>query len=342
VKKWSLEWGGWRASSLIKSMKHYARISIAAAIIFLLLPFFPGPSRADQIVDRIVATVDGDPITMHDLRRYAAASGTTLPPDDSPGSQQIKRDVLEKLIGEKVMDHEMSAVEVDDDQIDRFIVQFEAGNHITDIQLHQQLEQHGITWEAYRKRVRQEIQKMTMLQQHVRDKVVITPQQIELYYKTHIADFTSSQERFKLAQILVAADATNTPPTLMEAARAKAEALRKRALKGEDFSQLAATYSDDDSKAQGGELGYFKPDEVNDQILAAISKLKSGQISPVVKTSHGFHIVKVEEHQEAGVRPLKDVSQRIRDKLAEEQMEIQFRRWMNTELIKDHSVQTYL
>ncbi len=323
-------------------MKPYARLSIAAALLFLLPPFFPAPARANQIVDRIVATVDGDPITMQDLRKYAAASGTILPADDSPQSQQVKRDVLEKLIGEKVMDHEMSSVEVDDEQVDRFIAQFEAGNHITDAQLREQLAQHGITWEAYRRRVHQEVQKMTMLQQHVRDKVVITPQQIEFYYKSHIADFTSSEERFKLAQILVAVDATTTPPTLMEAARAKAEALRKRALKGDDFSELAATYSDDDSKAQGGELGYFKPDEVNDQILAAISKLKAGQISEVVKTSHGFHIVKVEEHQEAGVRPLKDVSERIRDKLAQEQMEIQFKRWVNTELIKNHSVQTYL
>ena len=342
MKKWSRGWGGRPVSSLIKSMKHYARISIAAAMLFLLPPFFHTAVRADQIVDRVIATVDGDPITMQDLRRYAAASGTILPPDDSPGSQQIKHDVLEKLISEKVIDHEMSAVEVDDDQVDRFIAQFEAGNHITDAQLREQLQQHGITWESYRKRVRQEIQKMTMLQQHVRDKVVITPQQIEFYYKTHIADFTSSEERFKLAQILIAADPITTPPTLMEAARAKAEAVRRRALKGEDFSELAALYSDDDSKAQGGELGYFKPDEVNDQILAAISKLKAGQISEVVKTSHGFHIVKVEEHQEAGVRPLKDVSQRIRDKLVEEQMETQFRRWVNTELIKDHSVQTYM
>jgi len=118
--------------------------------------------------------------------------------------------------------------------------------------------------------------------------------------------------------------------------------VRKRALKGEDFAALAAKYSDDDSKTQGGELGYFKPDEINEQILAAISKLKTGQISDLVKTNHGFHILKVEEHQEAGVRPLADVSERIREKLLQDQMETQFKKWVNTDLIKDHSVQTYL
>jgi len=173
-------------------------------------------ARADQIVDRVVATVDGDPITMQDLRRYASAAGTTLPPDDSPASQEIQRKVLDALISEKLMDHEMSSVEVDEDQVDRFIAQFEAGNHITDAQLRDQLAQHGISYEAYRKRARREVQKMLMLQRHVRDKITVTQQEIEAYYKTHIADFTASEERFKLAQILVAVDQTTTPPLLIQ------------------------------------------------------------------------------------------------------------------------------
>lgn len=316
--------------------------SLGAALFLVLLSVFPTAARADQIVDRVVATVDGDPITMQDLRKYATASGTTLPVDDSPQSQQIERKILDNLIRETVMDHEMSAISVDDDQIDRYIAQFEAGNHITDAELRDQLAQHGLTYEQYRKRARQEVQKMTFLQQHARDKVNVTQAQIEAFYHAHIADFTSSQERFKLAQILVAVDFTTTPKVMVEAARAKAEALRRRAEKGEDFSQLAAQFSDDDSKTQGGELGYFKPDEINEHILAAISKLKTGDISPVVKTDHGFHIIKVEEHQEAGVVPLKDVRDRIRERLTQQQMVTQFKSWVDSDLIKNHSVQTYL
>jgi peptidyl-prolyl cis-trans isomerase SurA len=323
-------------------MRRYAVIGIGAALLCLLPSWSPGSARADQIVDRIVATVDGDPITMQDLRKYAAASGTSLPTDDSPQSQDIQRQVLHHLIEEKVMDHEMSAIPVDDDQVDRYIGQFEAGNHITDEELRQQLAQHGISYSAYRKRARMEVQKMIMLEHEVRDKINVTEPEIEAYYKAHLSDFTVSQERFKLAQILVAADPTTTPPAIMEADRAKAESIRKKAVKGKDFGQLASEYSDDDSKSQGGELGWFKPDEINDKILAAISKLKTGDISEVVKTDHGFHIIKVEEHEEAGVKPLKEVSGTIRGKLSQDQMEVQFRRWVNTELIKNHSVQTYL
>jgi peptidyl-prolyl cis-trans isomerase SurA len=342
VKKWSFGWGGRQASSLIKLMRKYALYGVGAALLMVLPSFFPLTARADQIVDRVVATVDGDPITMRDLRKYAQAAGTTLPADGSPQSEQVERKVLNDLIRETIMDHEMSAIEVDDDQVDRYIAQFEAGNHISDAELREQLAQHGIPYEAYRKRARLEVQKMTFIQEHVRDKINVTETMVQAYYHAHLADFTSSQERFKLAQILVAADPTTTPPVLMEAARAKAEALRRRALKGEDFSQLAAQYSDDDSKTQGGELGYFKPDEINEQILAAISKLKSGGISPVVKTNHGFHVIKVEQHEEAGVVPLKDVRDRIREKLAEQQMKTHFKSWVDSELMKNHSVQTYL
>ncbi len=323
-------------------MVYFARIIAGVAFVVLLGSLGPATAAADQIVDQVVATVDGDPITMHDLRKYAAAAGVQLPPDDSPGSMEIKRHVLENLIGEKLVDHEMSTIEVDDDQVDRFIAQFEAGNHITDTELRAQLAQHGITYDDYRKRARQEVQKMTMIQEQVRDKITITKSQIDVYYRSHLSEFSSTEERFKLAQILVAVDPISSPPMVVQAARAKAEGLRKRALRGDNFAELAAKYSDDDSKAQGGELGYFKPDEINDQILAAISKLTAGQISPVVKTSHGFHIVKVEEHEEAGVKPLSEVSDQIREKLSAQEMQVQFRHWVNTELIKSHSVQTYM
>jgi peptidyl-prolyl cis-trans isomerase SurA len=323
-------------------MVYFARIIAGVALLAVLVSLCPATAEADQIVDRVVATVDGDPITMHDLTKYAAAAGVQLPPDDSPQSMEIKRHALENLIGEKLVDHEMSTIDVDDEQVDRFIAQFEAGNHVTDAQLRAQLAQHGISYEAYRRRARQEVQKMTMIEQQVRDKIIITKDQIEVYYNSHRDEFSSTQERYKLAQILIAFDATRAPPMVVQAARAKAEGVRRRAVKGDDFAELAAKYSDDDSKAQGGELGYFKPDEINDQILAAISKLKSGQISPVVKTTHGFHVVKVEEHDEAGVKPLSVVSGQIREKLAAQEMQQQFKHWGNTELIKSHSVQTYL
>ena len=152
-------------------------------------------------------------------------------------------------------------------------------------------------------------------------------------------EFTVKQEKFQLAQILIAVP-PNASPAEVAAAKAKADEVRKKAVAGEDFGDLAKRYSDDDSKAQGGELGMFGPDDIMDEILAAIKNLQPGQISEVVRTKHGFHIVKVEEHAIPGVRPLPAVKEDIRNHLVDQQTRGQLEGWVETDLVKQHDVET--
>jgi len=175
----------------------------------------------------------------------------------------------------------------------------------------------------------------------VRQKISITPGQIKAYYDEHAQEFTIKEERFDLAQILVAVD-PGAPAAQRAAARKKADALRKRALAGEDFGELARKNSDDESAAKGGELGSFRPDEILDQIKAAVSKLDSGQISEVVETSHGFHIIKVEQHQRPGIRPLSELREEIRARLEDAALQDQLRRWVDDDLMKSHHVESFL
>ena len=96
--------------------------------------------------------------------------------------------------------------------------------------------------------------------------------------------------------------------------RKKADEVHAKAVKsGADFGALALEYSDDDSKTKGGELGEFAPDDLNDAVLAAIKNSKAGDISQVVKTKYGFHIVKVEEHQTPGLAATGPGRGKIRD-----------------------------
>jgi peptidyl-prolyl cis-trans isomerase SurA len=99
-------------------------------------------------------------------------------------------------------------------------------------------------------------------------------------------------------------------------------------------------YSDDESKSNGGELGWFAPSDVMDQILAAVRPLKPGEISAPIRTSHGIHIVKLEEHQVPGVQPLADVKTLIRAHLVDEQSGAQLQKWVDSDLVKQHYVET--
>jgi len=178
-----------------------------------------------------------------------------------------------------------------------------------------------------------------MIDQEVRAKIDVPEADIKAYYDTHKEDFTITKERLKLAQILIALPPKPTAAQV-SAAQKKAEMIRARAAKGDDFGDLARVYSDDESKSNGGELGWFAPSDVMDEIAVAVRPLKPGEISAPVRTSHGIHIVKLEDHEVPGVRPFNDVKAPIRAQLVDQQSGAQLEKWVASDLVKQHYVET--
>ncbi len=291
-------------------------------------------------LDRVVASVDGEPITMREVKDFAARQGQPIQTDDFADSDTAKLAVKE-LIGEKMLEQEMKKYDdkVDEAQVDRYIQQLRQDKHMSDTEFRAQLQASGISYDQVRKRARLEIEKAMMIDQEVRGKIDVSNADIKAYYDTHKEDFTITKERLKLAQILIALP---PKPTAAQesAAEKKAEMIRARAAKGDDFGDLARVYSDDESKSNGGELGWFAPSDVMDQILAAVKPLKPGEISAPVRTSHGIHLVKLEEHEVPGVQPLNDVKAQIRAHLIDEQTGAQLQKWVDSDLVKQHYVET--
>jgi peptidyl-prolyl cis-trans isomerase SurA len=291
-------------------------------------------------LDTVVATVDGNPITEHDLKSFNAnGQGNAL--GVAPAHPDDPSDVLKALITQRMLEQEALKYsdKVDDADVDRFVANMEQQQHITDEQLRAQLQQHGMSYPEFRASMRKQVMAMTMIDREVRQKVVIPESEIQDYYKTNRDEFTASAEKYQLAQILIAAPASATPPQ-SAAAEKKANDIRQQAEKGLPFDTLARQYSDDDSKPKGGELGWFAPDDLNDSIAAAIKNLKPGDISAVIHTKYGYHIVKVEEHQKPGVKPYDEVKGAIRDKLATQQAKATFEKWVDQDLVKQHYVET--
>ena len=291
-------------------------------------------------LDRVVASVDGEPITMREVKDFAAQQGSPIATDDFASSEAAKTSV-KALISEKLLDEEVKKYEdkVDEGQVDKYIEQLREDKHLSDAQFRQQLQAAGMTYDDLRRRARLDLEKAMMIQQEVREKIEIPDADIQAAYNAHKDQFTVAKERLKLAQILVAVPA-NATPNQVAAARKRADAIHARAAKGDDFNDLARMYSDDDSKSNGGELGWFEPGDVMDQILVGVKPLKPGQISPVIRTNHGFHIVKLEDHEVPGVRPLSEVKAQIRAALIDQQSSAQLEKWVESDLVKQHYVET--
>ncbi|HLX38510.1 MAG TPA: peptidylprolyl isomerase [Candidatus Binataceae bacterium] len=296
-------------------------------------------ARAEQ-VDEIVASVDGEPITMHEVRAYAEASGRTIS-DRDPTSDPTFKEGLKGLIAEKLLNDETRKYEdkVEEDQIDKYIEDVERERNISDQQLRESLLQNGISYEDFRKQAKMELEKGMMLNEELRQHVTIPQEEIQAYYDAHHDQFTVKQEKYRLAQILVSV-APNASQGEVATAREKIIEVRKKAIAGEDFAELAKHYSDDDSKAQGGELGVFAPDDIMDEILTAIKNVPPGGISDVVRTKHGFHLIKVEQHEVPGLKPLIVVKEDIRNKLVDQQIRSRLNNWVETDLVKQHDVET--
>ena len=220
------------------------------------------------------------------------------------GTPTDPQDVLQALITETMLDDEAMKFipKLDEGEVDRYVQNVEERNHLTDEQLRAQLQSQGVSYDAFRSNVRRQVATMTMIDREVRQKIVIPDSEIQAYYKDHPDEFTVTDEHYRLAQILIALPAGATPDQVA-AAQKKAEDIRKQAVNGANFGDLARQYSDDDSKSKGGQLGVFTPNDLNDDIAKAIAPLKDGDVSPVVRTKYGFHIVKVEEHEKPGLQP---------------------------------------
>ncbi len=153
------------------------------------------------------------------------------------------------------------------------------------------------------------------IKKEVIGKIDVSAEDIDAYYKTHQEEFRTP-EMVKARHILVKVDKT-APEEAKKAAKEKAEGLLKRLKGGEDFAKIAAEFSDDPgSKAKGGDLGFFAKGRMVPEFEKAAFSLKPGELSDVVETPFGFHIIKVDEKKESTLEPLDKVKDKIREKIS--------------------------
>lgn len=153
----------------------------------------------------------------------------------------------------------------------------------------------------------------------VGSKIEIDTSKIEEYYRNNAADF-QVPERRHARHILLTADAQDPAAKHQEQA-AKAEEVRKIAQTGTDFSALAREYSEGPSKDSGGDLGFFSAGQMVPAFNQAVFAMQPGEISEVVKTQFGYHIIKLEEIQAAQTTPLAEVTDEIKTILQRKEAE---------------------
>lgn len=293
----------------------------------------PGTAAA-EVINAILATVDGDPVTLYELKRFQR--------DDIRARQAgitNQRELLDALIMQKVVEREVSAqgVIVRDEDVTAYINGIKERNKISDEKLQEALQAQGLSMEQYRRQIREDLQRQQLMAREIRGKVSVSPEEIERYYKAH-ADEYSTPGRTEISHIVfrLPEDASSDQ---VAAISAKAEEVRAQIDKGLDFAEAARRYSEDASGKDGGHLGWFKKGELLEPMEAAADKLKVGEVSSPVRTRLGLHLVRVDARETAGMRDLAELQDEIKQQLYQQAVEQRMQKWFSEELYQRHHVQ---
>jgi peptidyl-prolyl cis-trans isomerase SurA len=253
-------------------------------------------------VDRIVAVVNKEVITATELAESVAQAERQLRRQSIPLPERpaLERQILEHLILEKAQ-LQLAAdtgLRVDELQLDRAVQRIAEANKLPLADFRRTLEADGISFESFRADVRKQILLRRLREREVDDRVQVSDAETDIYLEANRAAAETAVE-YNVAHILVRIPEQASPERI-EQARARAEQARAEAAAGGDFGRLAATLSDAGDALQGGALGWRAPDRLPELFADALKTMKPGEVSPLLRSPAGFHVLKLLDRRGAG------------------------------------------
>lgn len=259
-------------------------------------------SAQREPVDKIAVVVGDQVILASELasqvQMTAFQSGQR--PTTEQEVKELQDRVLDRMISDKLFLLEAktdTSISIRPEEVEQALEEQIArvsGNFDSEAQFIQALEQEGLTLRDLKKRYRKELENQLLRQRFIQKKlysVSVSRHEVENFYQTFKDSIPEQPEAIKLAHILLA---INPSQEAEDSVRAAAAELRQRVLDGADFATLATQNSSGEFGANGGDLGYLSPSDVVPEFSRAAFQLQPGDISGVVRTQFGYHVIKCE------------------------------------------------
>jgi peptidyl-prolyl cis-trans isomerase SurA len=294
-------------------------LTVIAMIGILFTNALPGSASGSVVVDRVVAVVNDEIITMSDLQREEALKKLEAVRDD--------RLVLEDMIDRKLQmaAAKRAGVDVTDKELADAVADIIKRNNMDMLQFGIALAKEGLTIEQYRAELREQITLSRLFNKYVRSNVNVDEAEARAFYQNNPKVY-SLPEEIRVRQIFLAMPDKATPEQAA-AIREKAMSVYARANKGEDFIRLVREVSQGATASQDGDLGFMKRGDALPEIVEAARALKPGESSNPFLCAGGYNIIKLEEVR-TPVRPFEKVKDEIMKTLYEQKVENTYRSWL--------------
>jgi len=310
--------------------------AIGSAAIALAVPLGLRAQSKGTVVEEIVARVNNDAITLSDMQKADQALHEEIahdcqgcPPDRVEEVYKDKqKDLLRDLIDQALLVERAKdmAVSVETDVIKRLDEMRKQNNIASMEDMEKEVEKQGMGWEDLKTQIRNSLLTQEVIRREVGSHINIPNDEVKKYYDEHQKDFVRP-EQVVLAEIFLSTDGKS--PEEMSSVEKKAEDLRNRVVKGEEFSEIAKHFSEGSTAKDGGTLGTFERGQLDRQLEDVVFKMNKGQMTDVIQTKSGFEVLKVEAHFEAGLQPQDKVENEIMNRIYAQKMQPTMRDYLS-------------
>ncbi len=300
-------------------------------ILLLILSVVTAFSEEKEPMVQKLAVVNGVVITkvdfdrkLHQVKQHMLRRGQQI---SDERLAEIKTDVLETMINEELLFQESrnKGITVEPEAVATDLKRIKKG-FPTDADFKKLIAESGLTEAELQSDIERGHVINKLIDNEIMSLVVIPDREIRTFYDTHPNSFKKS-EQVRASHILIKVD-SQAEPSVKEEKKAKLQKIQKRLKGGEDFAVLAKEFSECPSNTKGGDLGYFGRGKMVKPFEDAAFKLKKGEVSDIVETQFGYHLIKVVDKEPASVMGYEDVKDKIGQYLKQEKTGKELKRYI--------------
>jgi peptidyl-prolyl cis-trans isomerase SurA len=295
--------------------------------LLLICLALPPLLSADAVVEEIIARINNQIVTRAEYLRSKETLKQEAQQQDPSNAEKIiaerDKDVLRDLIDQQLLLEKGKDLGITaDTEVIKRLDEMRKEMHMDSMEeLEKAATSQGISYEDFKQNLKNQIITQQVISKEVGSRMNVSKDELQKFYDDHKSQL-EQPEQIRLSELLISTekkDKDKNPPAdetqLVAAAQAKADDLLAQLRKGASFEDLAKKNSDGPTAAQGGDLGYFKRATLAKELEDKTFAMKPGDVSDVIRTKQGFVILKVAEHQQAGVPPLSQIEGKVQDAL---------------------------
>ena len=313
-------------------------VKVLFIIAITLLPLTVGA----ELINGVAAIVNDDIITTYEVDKEATLMGKEMEkraPSEAVDKGSLHNTSLNRLIDKKLIEQKIREldIKISEEELKQSIEDVKKQNNLSQEALVAALRAQGLSFDQYKAQLKEQLERLRLMSQEVRAKIQVGEREMREYYEANLAKF--GEEEFARARHIFFKLGKNASEQDVARVMATAASVYQEAKSGKDFAELAKKYSDDPAAAKdGGDLGSFRKGDMIPEIESAVSTMKPGEISELVRTPAGIHIIKLEERTKGKAKPFEEVKVELEEMLYKKKSEERFNQWV-TDLRKGAAIE---